>query len=74
MAHPAIARSAAVLGPGSLATRAATTLDLKLPAMIQPDLHPDGRRLLFRAGEVTDEIWPIVLVPVIASAPLAHAS
>ena len=38
---------------------AATTLDLKLPAMMQPDLHPDGRRLLFRAGEVTDEIWAL---------------
>ena len=38
---------------------AATTLDLQLPAMMQPDLHPDGRRLLFRAGEVTDEIWAL---------------
>ena len=38
---------------------AVTTLDLKLPAMIQPDLHPDGRRLLFRAGVVTDEIWAL---------------
>ena len=38
---------------------AATTLDLQLPAMMQPDLHPDGRRLLFRAGEVTEEIWAL---------------
>jgi hypothetical protein len=42
-----------------LDTGAATTLDLQLPAMMQPDLHPDGRRLLFRAGEVTDEIWAL---------------
>jgi hypothetical protein len=32
-------------------------LDLTLPAMMQPQLHPDGRRLLFRAGQVTKEIW-----------------
>ena len=38
---------------------AATTIDLTLPAMIQPDLHPDGRRLLFRAGVVSDEIWAL---------------
>jgi Tol biopolymer transport system component len=42
-----------------LDTGAATTLDLQLPGMMQPDLHPDGRRLLFRAGEVTDEIWAL---------------
>lgn len=35
----------------------AQKLDLKLTAMMQPQLHPDGRRLLFRAGEVTKEIW-----------------
>ena len=42
-----------------LDTGAATPLDLQLPGMMQPDLHPDGRRLLFRAGEVTDEIWAL---------------
>ena len=42
-----------------LDTGAATTLDLRLPGMMQPDLHRDGRRLLFRAGEVTDEIWAL---------------
>jgi Tol biopolymer transport system component len=35
----------------------AQKLDLNLTAMMQPQLHPDGRRLLFRAGEVTKEIW-----------------
>lgn len=35
----------------------AQRLDLNLPAMTQLQLHPDGRRLLFRAGEVTSEIW-----------------
>jgi Tol biopolymer transport system component len=25
----------------------------------QPRLHPDGRRLLFRAGEVTKEVWAL---------------
>jgi Tol biopolymer transport system component len=35
----------------------AQKLDLNLPAMMQPQLHPDGRRLLFRAGELTKEIW-----------------
>jgi len=25
----------------------------------QPRLHPDGRRLLFRAGEVTSEVWAL---------------
>jgi Tol biopolymer transport system component len=38
---------------------AATKLDLNLPAMMQPQLHPDGRRLLFRAGEMTEEIWAL---------------
>lgn len=35
----------------------AQKLDLDLKAMMQPQLHPDGRRLLFRAGEMTTEIW-----------------
>jgi Tol biopolymer transport system component len=35
----------------------AQKLDLKLTAMMRLQLHPDGRRLLFRAGEVTKEIW-----------------
>jgi Tol biopolymer transport system component len=39
----------------------ATKLDLNLPVMVQPQLHPDGRRLLFRAGEVTEEIWALQL-------------
>ena len=42
---------------------AARTLELKLPALMQPHLHPDGRRLLFRAGEVTDEIWALSSSP-----------
>ena len=35
----------------------AQTLALNLKSMMQPQLHPDGRRLLFRAGDVTKEIW-----------------
>jgi Tol biopolymer transport system component len=35
----------------------AQKLDLNMTAMMQLELHPDGRRLLFRAGEVTKEIW-----------------
>ena len=37
----------------------AQKLDLNLPRMMQPRLHPDGRRLLFRAGEVTSEVWAL---------------
>jgi len=43
--------------------RAAQRLDLNMPAMMQPQLHPDGRRLLFRAGEVTKEIWSMQPAP-----------
>lgn len=41
----------------------AQKLDLNLPAMMQPQLHPDGRRLLFRAGELTKEIWAMQSSP-----------
>ncbi|HUE84661.1 MAG TPA: hypothetical protein VMO26_01155 [Vicinamibacterales bacterium] len=34
-------------------------LELSLPRMMQPRLHQDGRRLLFRAGEVTKEVWAL---------------
>ena len=36
-------------------------LELNLSRLTQPQLrlHPDGRRLLFRAGEVTKEIWAL---------------
>ena len=37
----------------------AQKLDLSLPRMMLPRLHPDGRRLLFRAGEVTSEVWAL---------------
>jgi hypothetical protein len=41
----------------------AQKLDLSLPRMTQPRLHSDGRRLLFRAGEVTSEVWALQPAP-----------
>jgi len=39
----------------------AQKLELSLSRLTQPQprLHPDGRRLLFRAGDVTKEVWAL---------------
>lgn len=39
----------------------AQKLELSLSRLTRPEprLHPDGRRLLFRAGEVTKEVWAL---------------
>ena len=37
----------------------AQKLDLNVKNVAQARLHPDGRRLLFRSGELTKEIWAL---------------
>jgi Tol biopolymer transport system component len=54
---PTNAKRAAEVWSVRLDGSGAQQLDLNLAAMMQPQLHPDGRRLLFRTGEVTKEIW-----------------
>ena len=37
----------------------AEKIDLNVKNVVQARLHPDGRRLLFRSGELTKEIWAL---------------